>query len=84
ISRQDMMVLTANALGKLKEMQAVEDTNVLDRFNDKADIAGYAAKSMATLVTEGLISGQGDKLNPGLRATRAEAAVFLYKICNKN
>ncbi len=83
ISRQDMIVLTANALSKLKEMQAVEDTNVLDRFNDKADIAGYAAKSMATLVTEGLISGQGDKLNPGSRATRAEAAVFLYKIYNK-
>lgn len=84
ISRQDMMVLTARALEKYKDLKASKDVNVLDKFGDKGDIAGYAAESLATLVKEGLIAGSGDKLNPRAQTTRAEAAVFLYRIYNRS
>ncbi|MCG9967459.1 S-layer homology domain-containing protein [Pelotomaculum terephthalicicum JT] len=83
ISRQDMMVLTARALEKYKGLKAAGDTAVLDKFSDKGDIAEYAIGSAATLVKEGLIAGSGDKLNPQAPTTRAEAAVFLYRIYNK-
>ena len=83
ISRQDMMALTASALEKSKGLAATEGSGVLDKFNDKDDVAGYAVTSLATLVDEGLIAGNGNNLNPRRQTTRAEAAVFLHRIYNK-
>ncbi|MBC8035188.1 MAG: S-layer homology domain-containing protein [Chitinophagaceae bacterium] len=83
ISRQDMMVLTARALEKFKGCKVLDEISGLDKFSDKGEIVRYAIKSLATLVKEGLISGSGNKLNPGAQTTRAEAAVFLYRIYNK-
>ncbi|MDD2498556.1 MAG: S-layer homology domain-containing protein [Desulfitobacteriaceae bacterium] len=83
ISRQDMMVLTVRALEKFKELEPANTNIPLDKYSDKGDIAGYAVNSLATLVKEGLIIGSGNKLNPRAYTTRAEAAVFLYKIYNK-
>ena len=80
ISRQDMMVLTARALEESKGLKILGDSTVLDQFSDKNDIAGYSAESLAALVSEGLITGSGDKLNPRANTIRAEAAVFLYRI----
>jgi hypothetical protein len=82
ISRQDMMVLTARALEKIKRLEAVDNNAVLDKFSDKEDISGYAVKSLATLVKEGLVAGSGDKLYPRAQTTRAEAAAFLHRIYN--
>jgi len=45
-------------------------------------IADYAIDSIASLVKEGLIVGSAGKLNPLDNTTRAEAAVFLYRIYN--
>lgn len=89
ISRQDMMVLTTRALQKFRGLvlsghnDALVDQVGLDKFTDTTDIAGYALESMETLVKEGLIKGTGDKLNPRDHTTRAEAAVFLYRIYNQ-
>jgi len=83
ISRQDMMVLTARALEKYKGLKVTDDPAVLEKYSDKGDVADYAAGSLATLVKKGLIAGSGDRLNPRANATRAEAAVFLYRIYNK-
>jgi hypothetical protein len=83
ISRQDMMVLTARVLEKFKGLKAGGNTVILDKFKDREDIAGYAAESLATLVSKSLILGSGDKLNPLGRTTRAEAAVFLYRLYNQ-
>ena len=83
ISRQDMMVLTARALEKFKGLKAADNISVLDKFSDKGDIAGYAVNSLTTLDKEGLITGSGDRLNPRVNTTRAEAAVFLYRVYNK-
>ncbi len=82
ITRQDMMALTARALKMLKMVQAAEPS-VLDVFSDRTEISGYAAESMAIMVKEGFIEGSGDRINPRSAVTRAEAAVFLYRIYNK-
>jgi hypothetical protein len=82
ISRQDMMVMTARALEHFKGLKLTTDLTVLDHFSDKDDVAGYATGSLATLVKEGLIAGSGERLNPRAQTTRAEAAVFLYRIYN--
>ena len=83
ITRQDMMVLTNRALEKHKGLNATGDKTLLDRFIDKGEIAEYASESLTTLVKEGIISGSGNKLNPLQQTTRAEAAVFLFRIYNK-
>ncbi len=83
ISRQDMMALTVRALEEFKKLEIAESSTMLDKFSDKAEIAGYAMESLATLVREGLIAGSGEKMNPRAKTTRAEAAVFLYRIYNK-
>jgi len=80
ISRQDMMVMTARALERFKGLKVLDTNGVPEKFADKEDIAEYAVNSMSALITEGLIAGTGNKLNPCAYATRAEAAVFLYNI----
>lgn len=83
ISRQDMIVLTAKALEKMKNLKVVGTSSVLDRFSDIEDVSKYALNSVKTLVQEGLIAGSGNKINPRTKTTRAEAAVMLYKIFSK-
>jgi len=83
ITRQDMMVLTERTLKMLKIIEGQNIGLALDDFADKHLAADYAVNSMATLVNEGLIQGDGDKINPLGNTTRAEAAVFLYRIYNK-
>lgn len=83
ITRQDMMVLTERVLRMLNRLKAKASASELDTFADKALVADYAADSIAALVKEGLIVGNGGKVDPMGNTTRAEAAVFLYRIYNK-
>lgn len=83
ITRQDMMVLTENALRMLKKLEGQGTAADLDRFTDKSLIAAYAVNGVASVVKEGLIVGSGDRINPLGNTTRAEAAVFLHRIYNK-
>ena len=83
ITRQDMMVLTERVLRMLNRLKAQVSASELDTFADKALVADYAADSIAALVKEGLIVGGGSKVNPLGNTTRAEAAVFLYRIYGK-
>ncbi|BCG60773.1 S-layer homology domain-containing protein [Paenibacillus sp. URB8-2] len=83
ISRQDMMVLTEKALRMVKKISATGSSSDLDKYSDKSVISGYAANSIAALVKEGLIVGSKSGINPAGNTTRAEAAVFLYRIYNK-
>jgi|GEM_PF-1448770 len=83
ITRQDMMVMTGNALRILKKLEVRDLASGLEKFSDRALIAEYAVNSLAAVVDEGLIVGSGDKLDPLGITTRAEAAVFLYRIYNR-
>ncbi len=83
ITRQDMMVLTERALRMLKMIEVQGAASDLKAFSDKSLIASYAVESTAALVEDGLIIGSGDRIDPLGNTTRAEAAVFLYRIYNK-
>lgn len=83
ISRQDMMVLTGRTLKLLDKMEQQIESSNLGRFSDSSKISVYAKDSIDSLVKEGLITGSGNRLNPRGNTTRAEAAVFLYRIYEK-
>ena len=80
ISRQDMMVIVARAL------QAVEKLNIegmevdLSGYADGSKVASYARDSVAALIREGIIVGDGNSIHPTGTATRAEAAVIIFRI----
>lgn len=82
ITREDMMVLVNKAL-KLQNKITNASDSVLTQFADANQIASYAEQSAANLVSAGIVSGSGDKVNPKGYATRAEIAVIVYKIYNK-
>lgn len=80
ISRQDMMVLIFRALklnGQLKEQAGSAS---LETFSDASSTAAYAVSSIASLVREGIVQGDGAKLRPAAPSTRAEAAVMIYRV----
>ncbi|WP_379163179.1 S-layer homology domain-containing protein [Paenibacillus sp. sgz5001063] len=83
ITRQDMMVLTERALKLEKKLNNQGEAADLERFSDKSEVASYAVNSVAAMVKEGLIEGSGNKVNPTGNTTKAEAAVFLYRLYNK-
>ena len=83
ITRQDMVVLTDRALRMLKKIEVKSTASDLEKFTDKALVAAYAVEGLASAVKEGLIVGSDDKVNPLGNTTRAEAAMFLYRIYNK-
>jgi hypothetical protein len=83
ITRQDMMVMTDRALKMFKKLKQQATVTDLKLFTDKSLIASYAVESIASVVKEGLIAGNGNRINPLGNTTRAEAAVFLYRIYNK-
>jgi hypothetical protein len=66
--------------GKLKTTGAVSD---LDNFSDKESIAPYAVDTIATMVKEGFVNGDGSYIKPNANTTRAEASVLMYRIYNK-
>ncbi|CAM3221440.1 family 43 glycosylhydrolase [Paenibacillus lupini] len=83
ISRQDMMVLVARVLEMTNNEQLDGNAADLSGFTDKDKIADYAAEALAALVKEGIVTGSGNgRLNPQGTATRAEAAVMIYRILN--
>ncbi|ODM24917.1 cellulosome anchor protein [Clostridium sp. Bc-iso-3] len=83
ITRQDMMVLTTNALKIAGKISSPGTSADVDRFSDKTQIASYAVEGVATLVKEGIVVGSGDVINPRGNASRAELAAIIYKIYNK-
>jgi hypothetical protein len=83
ITRQDMFVLIERALrlsGKITVQGSISD---LGQFKDASQVSDYAVNSMAAMVKDGLVKGDGTNLNPMQNTTRAEAAVVIYRVHNK-
>ncbi|CBH22402.1 exported protein of unknown function [Acetoanaerobium sticklandii] len=80
ITRQDMMVLTANCLQKLNRLDSDINTSSLSSFYDCNEISPYAIDSIACLVNNGLVTGDNGYINPKSNITRAETAALVYKI----
>ena len=82
ITRQDMFVLTYRIL-QMQEAGLVEaDESAINAFNDYAGIADYAKEGLASLVKNDLVKGYENSINPVGNATRAETAVFIYRLYN--
>ncbi|MBC8014717.1 MAG: S-layer homology domain-containing protein [Sporomusaceae bacterium] len=84
ISRQDMMVLAVKAMKIAGSSISTGASSDIANFADKSKISSYAVDSIAAMVKDGLIKGDGTNIYPNANATRAEAAVLIYGIYNKN
>ncbi|UJF35572.1 S-layer homology domain-containing protein [Paenibacillus hexagrammi] len=82
ISRQDMMVLLSRAMRKAGLWAGQGTASDLEVFADKSNVAAYAVNDVAALIKGGIVEGSAGKLNPTDHATRAEAAVLLYRMYN--
>ena len=80
ITRQDMMTLAVRALNAAGKVFEPADISVIEGYVDFRIISDYAVESIAILVSEGIIQGSGNRLNPLHNLTRAEAAVLLHRI----
>ncbi|HEX9060898.1 MAG TPA: S-layer homology domain-containing protein, partial [Clostridia bacterium] len=83
ITRQDMMALIDRAMLAAKKNLSAGSVDDLNKFTDKSEISSYAAKSIASLIKNGIVTGNGTGINPLGIATRAETAVLIYRIYNK-
>jgi hypothetical protein len=85
ISRQDMAMMLANAMTKLKGAVSISsDSSYISSFIDKDSIADYAVEGVATAVKYKLMGGKpGNKVDPLGKVTRAEAATVIYRLFNK-
>ncbi|MGG1550190.1 S-layer homology domain-containing protein [Paenibacillus ferrarius] len=79
ISRQDMMVVAARAM-KVAGTQLDDAATDLSGFHDSGEVAAYAVTPLAQLVKKGIIQGDNGRIKPNDTATRAEAAVIIYRI----
>ncbi len=74
LTREDMMVMTARAL-------QLSGSGNLSAFPDGGETSDYAVDAVSAMVEEGFIEGDElGNLNPKGNTTRAEAAVYLYRI----
>lgn len=83
ISRQDMMVIAARALKVVNKLSAGGSTGDLSGYTDSNKVAKYAVNSVAALVREGIVRGDGTSIHPAAATTRAEAAVMIFRILKK-
>lgn len=80
ISRQDMMTMTYRALSRLN-LTADWQPSDLSAFGDTNMISDYALQSVQYVVGGGLIAGdENGNISPLANTTRAETAVFLYRL----
>lgn len=80
ITREEIAVMLFKAMEASGIEYTGHDNSVLEKFTDRNMISPYAMASMATLVGEGIMEGfPGNAIGPKYTATRAQAAVFLYR-----
>jgi len=83
ITREEIAVILFKAMEVSKKEYTSHGNSALEKFIDRDMISPYAIASMSILVGEGIMEGfPGNTLGPKRTATRAEAAVFLYRAMN--
>lgn len=80
VTRQEMAALTARAIAATKYLTAESTPGDLGAFSDAEQVASWAQETMADMVGRGFLVGNNGLLNPRGNTTRAEAAVFLYRV----
>jgi Beta-1,4-xylanase len=80
ITRQEMAAMAYRAIQKAGIVLNEETTSAAG-FLDAQDIAGYASEAVTVMHQAGIINGIGnDKFDPNGTATRAQAAVIVYRL----
>jgi len=79
ISRQDMMVLAYRAL-IAKEYEIGSDASALQKFSDAASISEYAKEALNAMVSQEIVNGTGNNIEPKNNTTRAQSAVIINNI----
>ena len=83
VTRQDMMVMLARAMDAAGIELPEADAEELKSFTDGAQVADYAREAVSRLVKDGIIAGDKGRINPQGYATRAEVAVVLDRILQR-
>ena len=82
ITRQDMFILAYRILQMQKTNLVDANESAINTFDDYLKIADYAKEGLSSLVKNELVKGSDNKINPVGNATRAETAVFIYRLYN--
>jgi len=83
ITREEIALILFRSLVASGKEFKMHDNTVLEKFKDRNNISPDAVSCLATLVGEGIIEGLSENtLGPKQTATRAQAAVFLYRLLN--
>ena len=80
ITREQAFTILRRALPLLGIDCEDGDPDILKHYSDYSSIAAYALTPTATLVSQGIVSGKGDGIDPAGKLTRAEMAALLYKL----
>ena len=83
ISRQEIITLIYNMLKLNGKLPQTQNSKAIDSFSDAKSIAPWAKEAMSAMIKAGIISGNGNKLNPNAVAVRVEMAQILYKLLAK-
>lgn len=83
ITRAEMSTMIARALKATNNLADVTDADaVVKKFTDAGDIISSLKAGVAFAADKGLVFGYDGKFSPNANATRAEAAVILYRTFN--
>lgn len=81
ITRAEMATMIARAIKSLNPA-ATTDASALSKFSDAAKISASLKDGVAFAASNNLVIGNAGKFNPNDTATRAEAAVIIYRTIN--
>lgn len=77
LTREQGFTFLHRALPVLGFSRPDGDLSYIEKFPDSGKISEWAKKPSAALIEMGIVSGDGEKLNPGSELTRAEMAKIL-------
>lgn len=79
VTREEMAIMIYAAIKD--QLQPIDTTSALAGFGDKSKIASYAQEAVGQLTKLGIVNGvAGEKFAPKSDATRAQAAVIIYRM----
>jgi len=83
ITRAELSTMIARALKTVKGIEDVKDVDVaLAGFSDAGKIISSLKAGAALAASKNIVIGDGGKFRPNDNATRAEAAVIIYRAIN--
>ena len=79
ITREQLVTMLYRQAGSPEV--GVSELALLGRFTDGESVSAWAEEAMAWAVAQGILTGDGDLLNPQASATRAQVAAILARFC---